>query len=123
MSIFMIDYCIYQKWVISLPYNDKQTLNFYTMEAIRTNFQMIVEFKEYAPADEHVTSNDEIAKIADHFELAGKSRLDLQNLRDMVVLVYTNWLDDAEKNCEDFRPIMSAMQSITTVIDHYKYNA
>lgn len=31
MSIFMIDYCIYQKWVISLPYNDKP-ITFYTME-------------------------------------------------------------------------------------------
>lgn len=90
---------------------------------MKTNFQMICDFKEYAPANRRFTSQDEIAKIAAHFELEGKSVLDLQNLRDMVVLVYTNWLDAAERNCEDFRPIMSAMQSITTVIDHYKYNA
>ncbi len=31
MSIFMIDYCFIQKWVISLPYNDKP-ITHYTMK-------------------------------------------------------------------------------------------
>lgn len=91
----------------------------------RTNFQMIYSFKEYAPAQRGFTSSEEIAEIADHFDLDKMSVLDMQNLRDMVVLLYREWSRSARENSnwDEFDRLTDAMQSITTVIDHYKYNA
>lgn len=91
---------------------------------MRTNFQMISDMIEWSPADKHFTSQEEMDQIASHFELAGRSRLDLQNLRDFVVLMYHGWLQDSRENDMDlFDKQMAAMQSITAVIDYYKYNA
>jgi hypothetical protein len=86
---------------------------------------MIVDFKEYAPETAGITSLNEVRKITDHFEIEGKSALDLQNLRDMVVLVYGDWMRAERKlnNWEEFDRLSEAMQSITAVIDYYKYNA
>lgn len=90
----------------------------------RTNFQMIVDMMEWTPADKHFTSEEEMNQIASNFELAGRSRLDLQNLRDFVVLCYHGWQQDSRENDMDlFDKQMAAMQSITAVIDYYKYNA
>lgn len=90
----------------------------------RTNFQMIVDFKEFTPADSMFTSREEMDQIASNFELAGRSGLELQNLRDFVVLMYRSWMQDSRQNdMELFDKQMAAMQSITAVIDYYKYNA
>lgn len=80
---------------------------------MRTNFQMVREFTDYMPKDRHVTSREEIKKIEEHFGLAEMTGLELQNLRDFVVLFYTS-----NDNLSDKR---EAMYSITAVIDMYKY--
>ena len=91
---------------------------------MKTNFQMICDFKEFTPADSMFTSREEMDQIASNFELAGRSGLDLQNLRDFVVLMYRSWMQDSRQNdMELFDKQMAAMQSITAVIDYYKYNA
>lgn len=84
-----------------------------TIADMRTNFQMVREFTDYMPEDRHVTSREEMQRIADHFGLAEMTSLELQNLRDFVVLFYTS-----NDNLSDKRV---AMYSITAVIDHYKY--
>lgn len=90
----------------------------------RTNFQMIVDFKEFTPADDMFTSKEEMNQIESNFELAGRTKLDLQNLRDFVVLMYRSWMQESRQNDMDlFDKQMAAMQSITAVIDYYKYNA
>lgn len=90
----------------------------------RTNYQMISDMMAWTPADKHFTSEEEMDQIASNFELAGRSRLDLQNLRDFVVLCYHGWLEYSRENDIDlFDKQMAAMQSITAVIDYYKYNA
>ena len=90
----------------------------------RTNFQMIADMREWSPADKHFTSQEEMDQIASRFELAGRSRIDLQNLRDFVVLMYHEWLQDSrEYDMDLYDKQMAARQSITAVIDYYKYNA
>lgn len=79
---------------------------------MRTNFQMVVDFKDYMPARRGFTSNEEIAKIENHFSLAKMNKLELQNLRDFVVLFYSQ---------DDMLDKFQAMMSITAVIDTYLY--
>lgn len=89
-----------------------------TNKVMRTNFLMLREFKDYHPADEFFTSNEEAKKIEEHFELEGRTALDLQNLRDMVVLWY-NWCNKMNPDKQDDN--FSAMLSITSVIDMHIY--
>lgn len=81
---------------------------------MRTNFQMVREFTEYMPKDRHITSIDEIHQIEEHFGLSEMTKLELQNLRDFVVLFYTSY-----EHLENKR---EAMYSITAVIDRHIYN-
>ena len=76
---------------------------------------MVREFTDYMPQDRHVTSREEIEKISKHFCLEEMSALELQNLRDFVILFYTS-----NDNLFDKR---EAMYSITAVIDMFKYRA
>ena len=73
---------------------------------------MVREFADYMPADSGITSRAEIMQITEHFELDTMNKLELQNLRDFVVLYYKS----------DFmRDKFEAMLSITAVIDIYLY--
>lgn len=47
---------------------------------------MVREFSDYMPADRGITSRAEIMTITEHFGLDKMSKLELQNLRDFVVL-------------------------------------
>ena len=89
---------------------------------MKTNLTMIQEFKFYKPESKYFTSDFEMEQLKKHFEMEQRSYLDLQNLRDMVVLVYTGWMEEEREKGNDGRDYMSAMQSITSVIDHYKYS-
>lgn len=82
------------------------------MTDMRTNFQMVCEFSDYMPAESGITSRSEIMKITEHFELDKMNKLELQNLRDFVVLYYRG---------ETMRDKFEAMLSITAVIDIYLY--
>ena len=81
-----------------------------THHTMRTYYQMISSL-EYEPKDRHFTSEEEIEMLDKHFGLAGMSLLDLQNLRDMFVLLYTINRDKFSAN---------ARMSVTAVIDHFK---
>lgn len=74
---------------------------------------MVREFSDYMPAKRGFTSCEEMDRIAKHFGLANMTALELQNLRDFVVLFYTQ---------DDMRDKFQAMLSITAVIDQYKYS-
>lgn len=87
---------------------------------MKTNLTMIQEFKFYKPESKYFTSDAEMEILKKHFEMEQRSYLDLQNLRDMVVLVYTGWMDEEREKGNNGRGYMSAMQSITSVIDYYK---
>ena len=57
---------------------------------MRTFYQMISSL-EYEPKDRSFTSEEEIKMLDKHFGLSEMSLLDLQNLRDMFVLLYTHY--------------------------------
>ena len=77
---------------------------------MKTHYEMISSL-QYEPKSRSFTSEDEIKMLDKHFGLSGMSLLDLQNLRDMFVLVYF-------QNRDKFS--MNAMMSVTAVIDHFK---
>ena len=79
---------------------------------MRTNFQMVRDFSDYMPERRGFTSNEEMQRIAEHFGLAEMTALELQNLRDFVVLWYRG---------DHMSDKFEAMLSITAGIDHYKY--
>lgn len=74
---------------------------------------MVKDFESYMPERSGFTSNEEMQRIAEHFHLAEMTVLELQNLRDFVVLWYRN---------DHLSDKFEAMLSITAVIDHYKYS-
>ena len=84
---------------------------------------MIRSLRGYNPAKRGFTSEAEFKMIDNHFGLSKMNLLELMNLRDMVVLVYDGWLDDATDDFPAQRKLMDAMQSITSVIDSFKYKA
>ena len=73
---------------------------------------MVRDFSDYMPERRGFTSNEETQRIAEHFGLASMTALELQNLRDFVVLWYRG---------DHMSDKFEAMLSITAVIDHYKY--
>lgn len=92
---------------------------------MKTNFQMIMDIRDYRPETRGFTSINEIKMLMNHFGLDKMSLLELQNLRDMVVLMYTHWMqDDGNKSeIDEMMNKSDAMQSITGVIDHFKMRA
>lgn len=82
---------------------------------MRTNFQMISQFADYRPESVGFTSASEVERISNHFGLAEMTALELQNLRDFVVLFFQN--QRVITKCDNFE----AMLSITAVIDSYIY--
>lgn len=86
---------------------------------------MIMDIRDYRPKTRGCTSYEEIKMLMNHFGLDKMSLLELQNLRDMVVLMYTHWMQD-DRGKSDIDEMMSkseAMQSITAVIDNFKIKA
>lgn len=91
---------------------------------MKTNFQMIMDIREYRPETRGCTSIKEINNLMNHFGLDKMSLLELQNLRDMVVLMYREWMQDQRNDDIDkYFELSDAMQSITCVIDHFKMKA
>ena len=91
-----------------------------------TVFQMIRRIKDYFPESHMFTNNNEIGYIQEELCLKQMTRYELQNLRDMVVMVYTDWMenelithDDGEvERTNKYFKYMDALQSVTTVIDN-----
>lgn len=92
---------------------------------MRTNFQMIMDIRDYRPETRGFTSISEIKMLMNHFGLDKMSLLELQNLRDMVVLMFTHWMQDdrSKGEIDEMMSKSDAMQSITAVIDNFKIKA
>lgn len=92
---------------------------------MKTNFQMIMDIRDYRPETRGFTSISEIRMLMNHFGLDKMSLLELQNLRDMVVLMFREWMQDdrSKGEIDEMMSKSDAMQSITSVIDHFKMRA
>lgn len=89
---------------------------------MKTNFQMIMDIREYRPETKGITSISEIKMLMNHFGLDKMSLLELHNLRDMVVLMFREWQQDdrSKGEIDEMMRKSDAMQSITAVIDQFK---
>ncbi len=84
---------------------------------MKTNMEMIMELDEvYTPETKRVVNIKEIHLINEKLCLGSMDELQLQNLRDMVVMWYSSKID----SFDDFNlklDIMDKLSAITNVID------
>ena len=90
---------------------------------MKTNFHMLRTF-EYNPENYGFCTVDEVKQIEDHFCIKERSDVELQNLRDFVVMYYHDLghkkLVEEDRNTE-YLKIMDTVSAITGVIDHNKW--
>lgn len=83
---------------------------------VKSNFTMLREFSDFKPKSFGFLDGNEVERIRNQFQIAERSDLDLQNLRDFVVLYYS------EKMSHERGGIRTGdiMSGIVGVIDHEK---
>lgn len=89
----------------------------------RTDFHMIKELHEkFKPANMGIVSGTEKKLIMDTLEIPARTDIELQNLRDMAVMLYGQWADTAKQasGLSDMMKEMDAMSAVTGVIDTEK---
>mgnify|MGYP001025878393 FL=1 len=92
----------------------------------KTDYHAIRELKEtYRPAQRGIVSGAEVEKISAVLEIKSRNDIELQNARDMVVMLYSRWSDAAraKEGCvQEAMELMDAMSAICCVIDPEKFN-
>lgn len=96
----------------------------------KTDYHAILELREkYTPARRGFVNAAEAEKISVILEIKERNDIELQNVRDMVVMLYGQWHDSMrEKHRRDHddnafdkaMEYMDAMSAITCVIDQEK---
>jgi len=88
---------------------------------METNFQMLKKFK-YNPPNRGFCTSEDMNMIVDHFHLKERSDVELQNLRDFVVLFYSEREDRAhdKKEMDEYMQLIDEMSALTGVIDFVK---
>ena len=92
----------------------------------KTDFHAIMELKEaYRPTQRGIVSGAEAEKIMSTLEIKSRNDIELQNVRDMTVMLYSRWSDAAraKEGCvQEAMELMDAMSAICCVIDQEKFN-
>ena len=90
----------------------------------KTDFHSIRDLSErYHPAQRGIVSEAEIKLIQGVLEIDTRTTIELQNVRDMTVMLYGNWTDAAmENDSKKAMELMDAMSAITCVIDQDLFN-
>ena len=83
---------------------------------MKTNYQMLVSFKDWTPKKWGWVNEEEINTINEHFHIKERSAVELQNLRDFVVMYYRN-KDNKELTPKEQFIQMDIISAITGVID------
>lgn len=89
-----------------------------------TDFHSIRELSEcYHPAQRGIVSEAEIKLIRDVLEIDTRTTIELQNVRDMTVMLYSKRTDSVmESDSKKAMELMDAMSAITCVIDQALFN-
>ena len=83
----------------------------------KTDFHTIMELKEkYTPAQRGVVTADETKLIREMLELDQRNNIELQNIRDTAVMLYSRWADSLRQK-DNISSAMQMMDAITHVID------
>lgn len=92
---------------------------------MKTNFQMIRELvveNQFRPVERGILSGDEVKAISKTLCLEEMTdKLQLQNLRDTVVLILTRMQDEHENDFKKVVEFQDLCSAITAVIDHRLY--
>lgn len=89
----------------------------------KTDYHSIMELKEqYNPCNRGFVNQYEANQIETVLEIKERSNIELQNVRDMAVMLYSRWADaEQEKaNVQKALGLMDAMSAICFVIDQEK---
>ena len=89
----------------------------------KTDYHLIMDLKSrYTPAQSGVLDSGEIALIREMLEISSRNEIELQNVRDMVVMLYGQWADAQrqKENVPATMELMDALSAITYVIDQEK---
>lgn len=85
---------------------------------MKSNYQMLLAFKDFKPENRGFINVKEAKQITEHFHIEERSDVELQNLRDFVVMYYTMKLD--RKDTDNYLTQMDIMSAVTYVIDEAK---
>ena len=93
----------------------------------KTDFHAIMELKkEYTPARCGFVSATEAEKITTTLEIKLRNNIELQNVRDMAVMLYSQWANSEREKTggrsDKSMEYMDAMGAICCVIDEEKFN-
>lgn len=89
----------------------------------KTDYHAIMELKKvYVPAVRGIVSTDEEQLIRETLEINARNNIELQNIRDMTVMMYSRWAGSPKKadNIPAIIKVMDAMSAICCVIDQEK---
>ena len=86
---------------------------------MKSNYQMLLGIKDWKPNEHGFISEDEANFIVSHFEIKERSDVELQNLRDFVVIYYGTHTKKTDN--EVYMDEMDKMSAITYVIDNEKF--
>lgn len=99
----------------------------------KTDFHAIQELrKRYTPKTRGVVTDEEAKIIREVLEIGKRNGIELQNVRDMVVMLYGQWFNEARdqyiqaknKDRQAFDKsveYLDAMSAITYIIDQEKF--
>ncbi len=89
----------------------------------KTDFHSIRGLKEkYTPEQRGIVKEAEIKMIREALEINTRTNIELQNVRDMTVMLYSKWTDAAmESDSKKVMELMDAMSAICCVIDQEKW--
>lgn len=91
----------------------------------KTDFHAIQELREkYAPKVRGIVSGEEAKIIYEVLEIDKRNNIELQNIRDMVVMIYGQYLEDKKKGAQAVdksAEYLDAMSAIICVIDYEKF--
>lgn len=90
----------------------------------KTDYHSIMELKEqYKPCNRGFVNQYEVNQIETVLEIKERNNIELQNVRDMAVMLYGRWADveQEKKNVQKALGLMDAMSTICFVIDQEKF--
>lgn len=89
----------------------------------KTDYHLISDLKSrYTPAQQGIVTAAEVEVILETLEIGSRNNIELQNVRDMLVMMYGRWTDSQQQkdDASAVMELMDAMSAITHVIDMEK---
>ena len=90
---------------------------------IKTDFHSIMELKKsFKPKERGWIDQEEAAQVKKILELDTRTDIELQNIRDMTVMLYGRWSSSSREDgkYEEMDTYMDAMSAICAVVDDIK---